>query len=272
MKETPEQLVNCAKEAAKNAGDILMLGFGTNFQIFNKEGKNNLVTEYDHKSEEYIINFINSKFPDHTFLAEESGLTGNDFENIQWVIDPLDGTVNYAHGLPIFSVSIAAVLNREVLCGVIYNPVLNEMFVAVKGQGATLNGEPIKISSSFDMEESFLVTGFPYNVHKNPGHCVDHFIGIIRRGIPIRRLGSAALDLAYVACGRFDGFWETNLKPWDVAAGILIVKEAGGMVTQYNKDAYWLDNDNMLATNGILHNQISETLMSCYLEFTGNDN
>ena len=264
-----EELKKCAVEAALIAGEILMEGYGTSFNIYNKEGKNNLVTDYDHKSEKAIISYIQSQFPNHTFLAEESGITGQNSEEVTWIIDPLDGTVNYAHSLPIFSVSIAAVLNDEVLCGVVYQPVLKELFVATKGGGAYLNGNPIKVSSQTDMQESFLVTGFPYNVHKNPGYCVDHFIGIIRQGIPIRRLGSAAIDLAYVACGRFDGFWEIDLNPWDVAAGILLVQEAGGLVTQYNMEPYWLDKSTMLATNGLLQNPISETLLSCFIEFEG---
>jgi len=264
-----EELKKCAIDAALLAGDILMEGYGTSFNIYNKEGKNNLVTDYDHKSEKAIISFIKDKFQEHTFLAEESGITGTNSEEITWIIDPLDGTVNFAHSLPIFSVSIAAVLNKEILCGVVYQPVLKELFVASKGGGAFLNSEKIKVSTQDNMLESFLVTGFPYNVHKNPGFCVDHFVGIIRQGIPIRRLGSAAIDLAYVACGRFDGFWETNLNPWDVAAGILIVQEAGGIVTQYNMENYWLDKDTMLATNGLLQKPISETLLSCFIEFEG---
>jgi len=184
------------------------------------------------------------------------------------VIDPLDGTVNFAHNLPIFSVSIAAVKGKDILCGVVYHPILDELFVAVKGQGATLNGKKINHSETEDFTRAFLVTGFPYNVHENPGHCIDHFVSIVQSGIPIRRLGSAALDLAYVACGRFDGFWEINLNPWDVAAGVLLVREAGGTVTQYNGAEYLITNDNLLSSNGLIHDQIIETLQSCYLEFS----
>jgi len=261
----------CAEQAAIKGGNILKEGFGTTFNISSKEGKNNLVTEFDLKSEQAIINHIKSVFPEHSFLAEESGRTGSNKDEITWVIDPLDGTVNFAHSLPIFSVSIAAVKNNDILCGVVYQPILNELFTAVAGQGATLNGEKIYPSDNDDMSSSFLVTGFPYNVHKNPGHCVDHFIGIIRQGIPIRRLGSAALDLAYVAAGRFDGFWEIDLNPWDVAAGVLIVREAGGMVTQYNNDLYTIWDNNMLATNGKVHDEISNTLQSCFLEFSSQE-
>lgn len=264
-----KELEECAVAAALEGGKILFEGFGSSFSIASKGDRNNLVTEYDHKSEAAIIELIKSRYPDHRFLAEESGLTGSSEDVITWVIDPLDGTVNFAHSLPIFSVSIAAVKNKEILCGAIYQPILDELFTASKGCGAMLNNQIIRPSSCDNIESAFLVTGFPYNVHKNPGHCVDHFIGMIRQGIPIRRLGSAAIDLAYVACGRFDGFWEVELKPWDVAAGVLILNEAGGKVTQYNKDEYWITDDNMLATNGLIHDKLSETLMSCYLEFSG---
>ena len=145
---------------------------------------------------------------------------------------------------------------------------LDELFVAVKGQGATLNGKKISPSTTDNLSTSFLVTCFPYNVHENPGHCIDHFVYIVQSGIPIRRLGSAALDLCYVACGRFDGFWEINLHPWDVAAGVLIVREAGGHVTQYDGAAYFITNDNMLSSNGIIHDQLIQTLQSCYIEFS----
>lgn len=255
----------CAMDAALHAGEILKNGFGTSYRISSKESKNNLVTEYDHKSEKAIIEIIRSRFPDHKFLAEESGKSGSKEENIvRWVIDPLDGTVNFAHTIPIFSVSIAAELNGEVLVGVIYNPITNEIFSARKGEGAFLNGKPIRVSNVDDMSVSMLVTGFPYNVNINPCNCIDHFVSIIQSGIPIRRLGSAALDLAYVAAGRFDGFWEVYLKPWDVAAGMLIVQEAGGLVTQYDQTKFSIFDDTILATNGKIHSQISSKLIKCH--------
>ena len=257
-------LTQCAVDTALKAGKILHEGFGTSFKVFNKEGKNNLVTEFDKRSERIIIESIKEIFPNHTFLAEESGETGKLKDDaIEWIIDPLDGTVNFAHSLPIFSVSIAAVLNREILCGVVYNPMLDELFVAEKDKGSYLNGKPIKVSLSEKLETSFLVTGFPYNVNKNPCGCIDQFISILMEGIPVRRLGSAALDLSYVACGRFDGFWEINLHPWDVAAGVLLVKEAGGKVTQYNMDDYWIDHQSIVATNGFIHKPICDVLGTC---------
>ncbi len=261
-----EDYTNFTIEIAKQAGKILLEGFGKSFVIENKEGKNNLVTEYDRKSEEFIITNLQKRFPDFAFIAEESGISNNTHNQFFWVIDPLDGTVNYAHNLPIFSVSIALIHQKQVLSGVIYNPILDELFVAELNKGAFLNGRRLFVSKCNKLEDSFLVTGFPYNIDKNPSHCIDQFVRMLQMGIPVRRLGSAALDLAYVAAGRFDGFWEINLNPWDVAAGVLIVTEAGGKVTQYNGDDYWIFDNNILATNGHIHNELSESLISCYYE------
>lgn len=259
-----EKILECAIESALGAGKIVKEGFGTNFLVSNKEGINNLVTEYDTKSEKFIIDNIKKAFPSHQFLAEESGKSNPKHNGeITWVIDPLDGTVNFAHALPIFSVSIAAELNGEILCGVIYHPILDQLFYAEKGGGAFMNDRKIHVSAKSDFRKSFLVTGFPYNVSQNPCNCIDHFVQIIKDGIPVRRLGSAALDLAYVAAGIFDGFWEVNLNPWDVAAGAILVEEAGGRVSQYNLNKFDIHSQTILATNGILHSEISEKLMKC---------
>lgn len=256
-----EELTNIAVDSALKAGKILREGFGTHFKISNKEGKNNLVTEYDKKSEYFIIQNIHKKFPSHIFLAEESGQTGRTNNNeVKWIIDPLDGTVNFAHNIPIFSVSIAAELNGELLCGVIYQPILDELFIARKDNGASLNNKPLKVSDNNNLSTSFLVTGFPYNVNQNPCGCIDHFVEFVKKGIPVRRLGSAALDLAYVAAAKFDGFWEINLHPWDVAAGVLLIREAGGMVTQYDSSPYNVYDQSILATNGKIHNQMADVL------------
>ncbi len=260
-----EELTICAIEAAIKSGEILKSGFGTSFEISSKEGKNNLVTEYDKLSEKKIIEHIHSIFPDHVFLAEESGKTGNFSKNVvRWIIDPLDGTVNFAHGLPIFSISIAAELNGELLSGVVYHPLLNELFVAKKGGGAFLNNKPISVSDNDNIDTAFLVTGFPYNVNQNPCGCIDHFVSIIKQGIPVRRLGSAALDLAYVAAGRFDGFWEINLHPWDVAAGVLLIQEAGGRISKYSGLPYSLSDESIVASNGIIHPQLINVLSNCH--------
>ncbi len=261
MTKMVDELLETAKSAARIAGDILKEGFGTTFKIDNKQGRNNLVTEYDYASEKAIINHIKSKYPNHKFLAEESGSTGSKNEDeVIWVIDPLDGTVNFAHSIPIFSVSIAALYRGELLCGVIYQPLLDELFYAGKGKGSFLNDRQISVSPSDDIHTSLLVTGFPYNVDKNPYNCVDTFVKIVLNGIPIRRLGSAALDLAYVACGRFDGFWEADLHPWDLAAGVIIVEEAGGKVSKYDGKPFNIYDITILATNGIIHEQIMDVI------------
>jgi myo-inositol-1(or 4)-monophosphatase len=259
-----EKLTDTALKAALKAGDELNKGFGTAFEIGNKEGRNNLVTEYDHKAEDIIIDHISREFPDHKFLAEESGTSGEkQSDTIRWVIDPLDGTVNFAHAIPIFCVSIAAEYQGELLTGVIYNPRGRELFIAQKGNGATLNSKQMKVSENSDFPTSFLVTGFPYNVSENPCNCIDLFVDVIQKGIPVRRLGSAALDLAYVAAGRFDGFWEINLKPWDVAAGTLMVREAGGIVTQFNGNEFHIEDDTILAANSALHNELQDIISKC---------
>lgn len=257
------ELLQCAIDAAKTAGQILKDGFGTRFKTENKEGIHNLVTEYDHKAESAIIDLIKKRFPEHTFLAEESGESGvQSFlkGQVRWIIDPLDGTVNFAHNIPIFCVSVAAELNGEIVAGAIYQPITDELFTAFKGGGAFLNGSPLKVSQTALLKDSILVTGFPYNVSENPHGCIDHFSQLLKLGLPIRRLGSAAIDLAYVAAGRFDGFWEVRLQPWDVAAGWLIVTEAGGRMTHYDNKEYALGTGTMLATNGKIHHELSEFL------------
>ncbi len=230
------------------------------FKISSKEGKHNLVTEYDYKAEKAIIGMLNALVPGSRFLAEESGETGAE-EDLVWIIDPLDGTVNFAHRIPVFSVSIALEKKGEILSGVVYQPLLNELFVAEKGKGAFLNGEPISISSTLSLDQSILATGFPYNLSQNPFHCIDHFIDIVKLGIPIRRLGSAAIDLAYTAAGYFEGFFEVSLSPWDSAAGFLLIQEAGGKVTHWDKTPFSVHSKKpILATNGHIHDEIATIL------------
>ncbi len=260
-----KKILDAAVDAATKAGKILNEGFRTSFKISSKEGRNNFVTEYDLLSEKIIIETLKKHFPDSYFLAEESGNTGKENANkIKWIIDPLDGTTNFAHSLPIFCISIAAELNNEIICSTIYQPVLDELFVAFKGSGAKRNGSNIVVSESSDFDSSFLVTGFPYNVNEDPCNCVEVFVDVIKQGIPVRRLGSAALDLAYVAAGIFDGFWEIELNPWDIAAGALLVEEAGGKVSTYSNTQFSVYGNSILATNGLIHNQIVDILnVSC---------
>lgn len=260
-KESFSDITWLAIDAALQAGEILQHGFGTGFSISSKKGIHNLVTEYDHKSEQFIIDFIKKHIPHSKFIAEESGAVGDEEESLVWIIDPLDGTVNFAHEIPLFSISIAAEKQGELLSGVVYAPITNELFVSEKGKGAYLNGKPIRVTATNELKGAILATGFPYNLAENPHHCIDHFVDILRLGIPIRRLGSAAIDLAYIAAGRFDGFFEVSLAPWDCAAGILLIEEAGGHITQWDRKPYKIrDHKPILATNGHLHEQLVKVL------------
>ena len=254
-------LTKTAIEAALSAGQLLKEGFGTSFSILSKPGKQNLVTEYDKRSEKKIMEIILKQFPDHNILAEESGKARSSQSPYTWIIDPLDGTVNFAHGIPMFCVSIGVAYQHEIVSAVIYHPLLDELFTAEKGQGAKLHQTPLSVSKIDRLEEALIATGFPYNVDKNPLHCLEHFTQLQAMGIPIRRLGAAALDLCYVAAGRFDGYWEVSLQPWDVAAGKLIVQEAGGRITHYDgSERSVFNEDTVLATNGKIHEMMMTQL------------
>ncbi len=243
-----------ATQAALKAGASLRSGFGTAFEISSKPGRQNLVTEYDKSAERTIIDLVHHHFPNHSFLAEESGETKVKNAPVLWIIDPLDGTVNFAHGIPVFSVSIAAAIDGKVVCGVVYQPITQELFTAELGKGAYLNDKKLAVSPVDQMENALLSTGFPYNVDEDPLQCVEKFAQMQLKGVPIRRLGSAALDLSYVAAGRFDAFWEVGLHPWDMAAGKLLVEEAGGTVSHWDgSDHKIFGYQTMLATNGLLH-------------------
>lgn len=250
-------MLKVATETAVEAGKFLKYNIGKIKNIERKKGEEtNLVTEIDKQSEELIIKKIHQHFPSHDILGEESGAhdTNSDY---RWIIDPLDGTTNYTHGLPIFCVTIGVEHKGEIIAGVIYDPNRDELFTAEKGKGAYLNGKKIHVSSNDTLINSLLVTGFPYNVKENPGNVVEHFVHFLPVAQGIRRLGSAALDLAYIACGRLDGYWEVFLNPWDKAAGILLVREAGGKVTTFNDDERdVIYNPNTLATNGLIHNDM----------------
>jgi myo-inositol-1(or 4)-monophosphatase len=260
-KDSLSNITLIAIEAALLAGEVLRKGFGTEFSISSKEGIHNLVTEYDHLSEKTILDFLKQNVPESSFLAEESGKTGSAAKEWLWIVDPLDGTVNYAHRIPIFSVSIAAEKKGEIFCGVVFQPITHELFVAEKGKGAFLNGNPIRVSGVSALEKSMIATGFPYNLADNPFHCIDHFVDILRLGIPIRRLGSAAIDLAYTASGRFEGFFEVELGAWDCAAGKLLVEEAGGKVTTWENHPFEIrSRRSILASNGRIHDSISTIL------------
>jgi myo-inositol-1(or 4)-monophosphatase len=253
-------MLQIAIEAALEAGKYLKENVGKIRYIERKAGQEtNLVTEIDKKAEEMIIGKIKNKFPSHDFLCEESGSAEIQSE-YRWIIDPLDGTVNYTHGLPIFCVSIGLEYNGKIVLGVVYDPSLDELFTAEKGKGAWLNKQPLQVSKISTLIESIVVTGFPYTINKNPEPDITHFRNFVIEAQAVRRLGSAALDLSYVACGRFDGFWEGSLNPWDMAAGVLLVTEAGGHWTDYLGAPSSVYNKQMLATNGLVHEQMIKVL------------
>lgn len=243
------------RKAVQAGAAELLRFFNGNFKVSNKEGINNLVTEADLASEKAIIDVIQKTYPDHFILSEESGgaVTKSEYK---WIIDPIDGTVNFANGIPICCVSIGLEKAGTMILGAVYNPLMNEMFFAEKGKGATLNGTKITVSHKDKVINSNLVTGFPYTYLDSPNGPLQVFEKLIRQGIPVRRLGSAAIDLCWVACGRFDGFYEHSLNAWDSAAGYLIVEEAGGKVTDFAGRPYSVYQPHVLATNGKIHEEM----------------
>jgi myo-inositol-1(or 4)-monophosphatase len=223
------------------------------------KGEIDLVTEVDRSSEELLVGDLQKAFPDHDFLAEEN-LYPQKGSSHKWIIDPLDGTTNFAHGFPWFAVSMALEIDGEVVLAVVYHTMMAEMFTAVKGEGAYLNGARIRVSCRSPLRSSLLATGFPYDSATDPENNFTHFMNFQMGCRGIRRAGAAALDLAYVAAGRIDGFWECKLKPWDVAAGQLLVAEAGGRVTGYGGEHYLPYNHRIVASNGLIHDEMLAVL------------
>lgn len=247
-------------DIAVEAGRFLKVSVGTVRSIERKLGQDtNLVTEVDKRSEAMISERIHRKYPGHAILGEESGGSITGAETV-WIIDPLDGTTNFTHGLPIFCVSIGVQHKGELVAGVVYDPNLDEVFSAEKGKGAFLNGNRLRVSAVSELRESLLVTGFPYDIKDNPYHAVEHFQAFLKESQAVRRLGSAALDLCYVAAGRFDGFWEVALNSWDMAAGMLCVREAGGVVTDFRGTEMKVTGKDLLATNGKIHEAMKAVL------------
>lgn len=242
-------------KATEAGAAVLREYFEKDYQISNKEGINNLVTEADHASEKAIFSVIQKEFPDHYIISEEAGEIKMD-SSYRWIIDPIDGTVNFANGIPLCCVSIGVEHNGEMVLGAVYNPFINEFFFAQKGYGASLNDRRIHVSSKNEVLRSCLVTGFPYTYLDMPNGPLQMFERFIRKGIPVRRLGSAAIDLCWVAAGRFDGFYEMNLQAWDSAAGYLIVEEAGGKVTDFKGNKFSPYQTFVLATNGHIHDEM----------------
>jgi myo-inositol-1(or 4)-monophosphatase len=240
-----------AIEQARRAGALLRQGFGRVDQI-DRKGAIDLITQYDLESEKLLVEAIHETFPDDAILAEEEGELGEG--TARWLIDPLDGTTNFTHGLPIFTISIAWAHDLNPLLGVVYDPMQDELFHALRSGGAWLNGRRLSVSRESNLEDSLLVTGFPYDIRTNPENNLDHYAAFALRTRGVRRLGAASLDLAYVAAGRFDGYWEMRLWPWDWAAGMLLVQEAGGKITRTDgAPDVFAQPTSMLATNGLIH-------------------
>ncbi|OPY88270.1 MAG: Inositol-1-monophosphatase [Syntrophaceae bacterium PtaU1.Bin231] len=255
-----EPMLDFAIETAKAAGQLLKSKFGGPLTVDYK-GEIDIVTEADRMSEKLILENIGRRYPDHGILSEESPASGRG-ASFRWLVDPLDGTTNYAHGFPVFCVSMALEREGEVVLGVVNNPMMDETFAARKGSGAFLNGRRLQVSSVRTLTASLLATGFPYDIRSDDNNNLDFFARMARSAQAIRRAGAAALDLCYVAAGRFDGFWELKLKPWDTAAGWLLVTEAGGRVTDIAGRPYGLSSPNILATNGLLHADMIRVLQS----------
>jgi len=246
---------------ARQSGAILREGYSKEHEVSYK-GVIDLVTEIDHQSEAYLLGEVQRDFPDHHIFSEESGVIQGNDEHI-WYIDPLDGTVNYAHNIPIFSVSIAYAHKGVLALGAVYDPMRDEMFLAERGKGATLNGKAIHVSSTMELQKSLLVTGFPYDAWNTEQDNFANFIKFGKLSQGVRRLGSAAIDLSYVASGRFDGFWELALKPWDVAAGGLICEEAGAQVTNVEgKSDYISSPQSVVATTPGIHERMLQELQT----------
>lgn len=252
------RLLQVAVRAARAAGKIQLKSLGKAHKIRFK-GEINLVTEVDCACEAKIVRIIKRDFPDHDFLTEESGAFNVPSE-FKWIIDPLDGTTNYAHAYPLFCTAIGLEHHGKVVLGVVYEPNLDQLFVGVRGKGATRNGRRISVSKVSKLKRSLLATGFAYNVKTKNDNNMDHFRNFIMRSQAVRRDGVAAVDICYVACGRYDGFWELDLWPWDTAAATLILEEAGGKVTQFDGTPFSIYGREILASNGRIHQEMSKVL------------
>ncbi|HET8580108.1 MAG TPA: inositol monophosphatase family protein [Nitrospiraceae bacterium] len=256
---TREELKKIAIQAAQRAGAIMEEHTRHGFRVEHKD-RVNLVTDADRRAEEAIVHTILIEYPSHQILAEERGLQTEGHSPFKWVIDPLDGTTNFAHGFPAYCTSIGLEYEGRCILGVVLDPTRQELFVAEAGRGAFLNGAQIHVSRTPKLDAALLVTGFAYDIRESPNNNLDHFARFALRAQGLRRTGTAALDLCYVAAGRFDGFWELKLHPWDTAAGALIVSEAGGRVTDFKGEAYSIYNQEIAASNGLIHDEMLKVL------------
>jgi myo-inositol-1(or 4)-monophosphatase len=258
MTTTVSNILQFTEAIARQAGAVLREGYG-NVRHIQQKGVIDLVTEFDKRSEEVILSAIQREFPEHAILAEESG-RNKTISEYQWVIDPLDGTTNFAHGIPIFSVTMALFHNNSPILGVTYDPLRDEMFSTESGRGATVNNRPIHVSTQANLERAVISTGFPYDLRTNPRNNFAQFVQFQLRTQAVRHLASAALDCAWTAMGRLDGYWEFGVQPWDIGAGVLLVREAGGRVTSIDGDNNFLSQTSILVSNGWLHEQMSRVL------------
>jgi myo-inositol-1(or 4)-monophosphatase len=251
-------MIEFAIATARESGRLLRDRLGTRLEVSHK-GIINLVTDVDLASEQLIREAIATHYPRHQILAEEGGLAESSSE-YRWIVDPLDGTTNFAHGFPIFAVSIALEYRGEMILGVVYDPTRDEMFAAERGAGAALNNRPIRVSGATELNSSLLCTGFPYDIRTSQLTNLDHWSNFALAARALRRTGAAAIDLCYVGCARFDGFWELTLSAWDTAAGALIVSEAGGRLTDLTGGTFSVYKPDVIASNGLIHDQMIEVV------------
>jgi len=251
--------LDIALEAGAKAGDIIRENFHKK-KLIDYKGRINLVTNVDKEAEKEVIETISKYYPEHNILTEETEYAQDASQPFRWVIDPLDGMTNYVHGFPFVCVSIALQRNNESIVGVVYNPILNELFYAEKGNGSFRNSEPISVSDNADFSKSLLATGFPYDMLNEKKNNIRNFSKMIKKCRGIRRPGAATLDMCYVACGIFDGYWELELFPWDTAAGIVILEEAGGKVTKFDGSKFSIFDKEIVASNGKVHGELLRVL------------
>lgn len=244
----------------------IVIHTGDHIQRISNQKKNiaykgavNLVTQFDNMAQELIVKFLLKNFPDYGILSEEN-VRHNIDKPIKWLLDPLDGTTNFAHNLPIWAISLGLEMDGLIALGIVYDPTRKELFTAIRGKGAFLNARKIQVSKTKNLEKSLLVTGFPYDIRESKQNNLNYFARFCMRAQAVRRLGSAALDLCYTACGRFDGYWELKLSPWDQAAGSLILQEAGGKITDFRGQPFSIYGKEVLCTNGLIHKQMMKVL------------
>ncbi|HET9916763.1 MAG TPA: inositol monophosphatase family protein [Candidatus Binatia bacterium] len=265
MTQTFSAYLDAAWQAADAAGEIIHANWHKP-KTLGYKGAVDLVTDTDRRCERTIVGILTKHFPEHSILAEEETRLERHENSYRWIVDPLDGTTNFAHGYPHVCVSIALERDGEVVLGLVYDPLRREVFQAVKDHGATLNGQTIRCSAVDDMDQALIATGFPYDRREHPDYYLSYFKAFLTRCQGIRRNGAAALDLCYVACGRIDGYWELKLKPWDVAAGSLIVAEAGGQLSDFHGRPFDIRGSETLATNKLLHAQMARIVAAIATE------